>query len=105
MPCVHTGVAEASHAELGRLLEQPGLIEAGANGICRSRQEREVGKTDAALGQCRCALRKTVELLAGADAISGGATRKVAVGLNPGDGTVEALLVVLVGLGELGGDS
>src|ERR1700687_3794813 len=63
-----------------------------------------MGETDAALGHCRRALCQALELLAGADTIGGGATGKVAVLLDPGDGAVISLLVVLVGLGELGRD-
>src|SRR5258708_5348164 len=43
-----------------------------------------------------------VNLLAGADARSGGAAAQVAVGLEPADWAVEALPVVLVGRRELG---
>src|SRR6266852_617991 len=46
------------------------------------------------------ALAQTLQLLAGADAIGGGAGH-VAAFLEPGDRAVEALLVVLIGLGEV----
>jgi hypothetical protein len=101
---MHTGVAEAHHAELGRLLEQPGLVEASADRLCGARQEREVGEADASLGQRRSALGQALELPAGTDAVGSCAAREVAVLLDPGDGAVVALLVVLVGLSELGRD-
>src|SRR6266851_4649811 len=44
-----------------------------------------------------------LNLLAGADARTGSATAQMAVGLEPADGAVEALPVVLIGRGELGG--
>src|SRR6266852_8285358 len=47
------------------------------------------------------ALAQTLQLLAGADAIGGGAAGHVAAFLKPGDRAVEALLVVLIGLGEV----
>src|SRR5712692_1213259 len=43
-----------------------------------------------------------LQLLAGADSSAGCAATHVAVGLEPGDGALEALPVVLVGLGEPG---
>src|SRR5216684_969210 len=42
-------------------------------------------------------------LLAGADASTGRAATQVAAGLQPGDRALEALPVVLIGRGELGG--
>src|SRR5216684_825873 len=47
------------------------------------------------------ALAQTLQLLAGADAIGAGAAGHVAAFLEPGDRAVEALLVVLIGLGEV----
>src|ERR1700682_3244331 len=44
-----------------------------------------------------------LDLLAGADASTGRAAAHMAVGLEPGDRGLEALPVVLIGLGELGG--
>src|SRR5712691_452719 len=46
-----------------------------------------------------------LSLLAGADSSTRGAATQVAVGLQPGDRAVEALPVVLIGLGELGGQT
>src|SRR5712691_2298524 len=46
-----------------------------------------------------------LSLLAGADSTTRGAATQMAVGLEPGDRAVEALPVVLVGLGELGGQT
>src|ERR1700738_660293 len=48
-------------------------------------------------------MREPLQLLADADAIAGGAARQVAVGFDPGDRALEALLVVLVGVRECGG--
>ena len=44
-----------------------------------------------------------LNLLAGADARTGRTTAHVAVGLEPADWAVEALPIVLIGRGELGG--
>src|SRR5712692_8155500 len=44
-----------------------------------------------------------LQLLPGADSSTCSAATHVAVGLEPGDRALEALPVVLVGLGELGG--
>ena len=45
-------------------------------------------------------MREPLQLPADADAIAGGAARQVAVGFDPGDRALEALLVVLVGFRE-----
>src|SRR5260370_28928361 len=44
-----------------------------------------------------------LNLLAGADARTGRAAAQMAVGLEPGDRALEALPVILIGRGELGG--
>src|SRR5229473_3392006 len=44
-----------------------------------------------------------LNLLAGADSSTRGAATQVAAGLEPGDRALEALPVVLIGRGELGG--
>src|SRR5712664_2441685 len=49
MPGVHALVVEAPDAELARLLEQPGLIKTPADRRRGSRQQHEMGETDAAL--------------------------------------------------------
>jgi hypothetical protein len=59
-----------------------------------------VGKTDLTGGYCLCALIDSLQLLAHTDPVRSGPAAHVAGGLDAGDGTVEALLVVLVGLGE-----
>src|ERR1700730_6869823 len=48
-------------------------------------------------------MREPLQLLADADAIAGGTARQVAVGFDPGDRALEALLVVLVGFRECSG--
>jgi hypothetical protein len=60
-----------------------------------------MGEADLAHSQRRSAFAQTLELPAGVDAIPGGATGQVAVGLDPRGWTDEALLVVFVGLGEV----
>ena len=61
---------------------------------------REVGETDLTHSQRSPALAQVVKLLADADSIGGGAAGQVAVGLDPGDRAVKALLVVLIGFDE-----
>src|SRR5712691_1995346 len=46
-----------------------------------------------------------LSLLAGADSSRGSTATHVAAGLQPADRTVKALPVVLIGLGELGGQA
>src|SRR6266567_7914252 len=62
-----------------------------------------MGKADLPRGNRLCALIESFQLLANTDPVGGGPAAHVAGGLEAGDGAVEALLVVLVGLGELGG--
>jgi len=59
-----------------------------------------VRKPDLAVGKCRCALAEPCQLLADTDPVGGGTAAHVAGGFDASDRAVEALLVVLVGLGE-----
>src|SRR6266568_1305290 len=60
-----------------------------------------MGKADLPAGDRLRAPIESFQLLADTDPVGGGPAAHVADGLEAGDGAVEALLVVLVGLGEL----
>ena len=101
---MHAGVAEPPNAELGRLAQLLALIQALADSRRGPRDQGEVGKANLTSSQRHTALAQAFqvrELLADTDPIAGGATAHVAVGLDPRDGAVESLLVVLIGLGEV----
>src|SRR5438445_11440866 len=63
-----------------------------------------MGEADLAICHRRRALLKTRQLLAHADWVAGSSATHVASGFDPRDRAVEALPVVLVGLGELSGE-
>ncbi len=97
-------VMKASDGVLAGLPQQRGLIETIAHIRRCARDKGEVGEANLAIGHCRHALVQTRQLLTNADAITGSAAAHVTVGLHPGDGAVEALPVVLIGLSELSGE-
>src|SRR6266478_8730913 len=63
-----------------------------------------MSKADLARRHRRRALRDALHLLAHTNSSSGRPATQVAVGLDPCDRAVEALPVVLIGLGERGGE-
>src|SRR5713101_6051479 len=105
VPSVVAGVVEAGDGLLARLAEKLGLVEALADRGRGARDERKVGETDLPLAQSVRALVQVFQLLAGADSSTCCAATHVAVGLEPGNRAVEALPVVLVGIGKLCGQT
>src|SRR5712692_315160 len=102
MPCMRAPIAEGEDVELARLAQQLGLVQAFAQGSRSPSDECQVGKPDLTCSQSRHALAQALHLLADAYAIAGSPATHVTDRLEPRDRAVEALLVVLVGLGELG---
>ena len=68
------------------------------------RDQGQVGEADLACGQGHAALTQAIQvpkLLANTDPIGGGAAGHVAVGLEPRDRAVTALLIGLLGAGKI----
>src|SRR6266699_6340899 len=100
MPGMNAGVLELDHALIARVTQEPGLVELLPTGDRGPRDQREVGKPDLSGGNRLRAPIEPCQLLADTDPIGRRPAAHVTAGLEAGDGAVEALLVVLVGLGE-----
>src|SRR5207245_4644264 len=85
-----------------RVAKERALVKALADRGRSPGDMREVCKPDLPGQHGRLAFSQLFQLFSGADPIRGGAAGHMAIGFDPGDGAVEALLVVLLGLGELG---
>src|SRR6266849_8325356 len=97
-------LTKASNCVFAGMAQQLDLVEALAGSGCGAGNEGEVGEADLTRHHCRRTPPQTVQLLADAEAIAGSSAAQMTVGLDSGDGAVEALPVVLVGLGELCGE-
>src|SRR6266566_3852614 len=104
MPGMNAGVLELDHALLARVTQEPGLVELLPTGDRGPRDQREVGKPDLTGGDRLRAPIEPCQLLADTDPVGRRTAAHMASRLEAGDGAVEALLVVLVGLRELGGE-
>jgi len=104
MPGVDAGLAELGHAFLARMAQEGGLVEAFADLRRGVGDMRKVCKSNLTGLHRRHALVQSLQLLAGTDTRGNGTAGHVAHRLDTGEGTYEALSVVLVGLGEPGRD-
>src|SRR6266852_1852980 len=104
MPRVSAVVAESEHAHLAGLAKQLGLVEAIAGGSGCPRDECEVTEPNLAGLHYSGALAEPDQLLSDADPIAGSTATHMAIGLDPRDRAVEALFLVLVGVGISGGE-
>ncbi len=101
---VQTGVVKLEHALLTRVAQEPSLVQLLTHLVGGPRNVRDVGKTDLAGSHRRGTVGQSLQLLADADPIGGGAAGHVAGGLDPLDRAVEPLLFVLIRPGEPGRD-
>src|SRR5450759_965656 len=104
MPVVPADVVELARRVLFRLVEQSGFVEAIAESVRRPRHHRHMSKPDPPAHHQVHALRQLANPLPNRDPVGGGIARHVAVEADPVDRADIALLVALVGLGELSRD-